>query len=157
MITTEIGFDSTEAIKPYNSYETENYTNIEKNFDVTRHVHSSRRYEGLKAKGILNKTVKKRLNGFLLRIEGEQSIVVIADGDNHYEYVIPSHTLKKAGIQYQNQPFQMDYLEMKTGSSVITAQEFKPLASIEHMTREPVELTPEQENWRKLIFESANA
>ncbi|MFA6566613.1 MAG: hypothetical protein WCS96_00225 [Victivallales bacterium] len=147
-LTIDMAMDSEKST--YASYETDCAKPL--NEVPIRHSVSSDK----RRTGFFNKKVKKRLNGFLLKIEGDKAIVVIQDADNHYEYAIPIKILESAGISHRNQPFEMDYVVIVTDAGIITGQEFRPLASREHMTREAISLSSEEVKWRNLLLKEEN-
>ncbi len=100
----------------------------------------------------LPKKVLRRLRGFLIEAGGEEAKVAFVEEGNTFEYYLPAHFLEKAGIRAENQPFQMDEVEIKTESGILIGYEFRALAKPSDAFRDSFELDAEHERKRDLIF-----
>lgn len=57
-------------------------------------------------------TPKRRLRGFVIAFDGREVRVGFVQADDSIiEYLLPSASLRKAGITEENQPFEMDEIE----------------------------------------------
>ena len=96
--------------------------------------------------------VMRRLNGFLVGFEGEWAKVVYVQGNSSYEYNVPAQQLLKSGIKIENQPFEMDEVEVTLDHEIILGTIFRPLASTESVRIEPLPLSEQEKAERAEIL-----
>jgi len=107
---------------------------------------------GASRTGDVPRKVLRRLRGFVIEMGGVEAKVGFVDDGGTYEYYLPAASLSKAGIKGENQPFQMDEVEVKTEAGVIVGYEFQPLAKPSDAFRDSFELDEERRQKRDLIF-----
>ncbi len=74
--------------------------------------------------------VLRRLKGFLVEDRGLECKVAFIENNNPIFYYLPSKGLRSAGINAENQPFEMDEFESKNADgSFSTGYTFRPLAT----------------------------
>jgi hypothetical protein len=100
----------------------------------------------------LRRSVLRRFRGFVIEMGREEAKVGFVEGGSTHEYYLPASHLGKAGITAENQPFQMDEVEIETESGVIVGYEFRPLAKPSDAFRDSFRLDAERERKRDLIF-----
>ena len=102
----------------------------------------------------VSKKVLRRMQGFLIEMTGLEAKVAFVEAGATHEYYLPSSHLRGAGITAENQPFQMDEVEIKTEGGVIVGYEFQPLAKPADAFPDSFALDPERERKRNLIFKT---
>jgi len=102
----------------------------------------------------VRKKVLRRMQGFLIEMVGEEAKVAFVEAGATHEYYLPSSHLQRAGIRAENQPFQMDEVEIKTDASCIIGYEFCPLAKPSDAFPDSFALGAERERKRNLIFKT---
>lgn len=102
----------------------------------------------------MQKTVLRRMQGFLIEMAGEEAKVAFVEAGATHEYYLPSSQLKGVGIKAENQPFQMDEVAIKTDTGVIVGYEFQPLAKPSDAFPDNFALDPERERKRNLILKT---
>ena len=100
------------------------------------------------------KKVLRRMQGFLIEMAGEEAKVAFVEAGATHEYYLPSSHLQRAGIKAENQPFQMDEVEIKTDAGYIIGYEFCPLAKPSDAFPDSFALDAERERKRNLIFKT---
>ncbi|MEI6809916.1 MAG: hypothetical protein WCN95_14455 [bacterium] len=100
------------------------------------------------------KKVLRRMQGFLIEIVGDEAKVAFVEGGVTHEYYIPWKHLHGVGIGAENQPFQMDEVEIKTETGVIVGYEFQALARPSDAFPDSFKLDAERERKRNLIFKA---
>lgn len=76
----------------------------------------------------LKEKVLRRLRGFLIEDQGEMSLVAFVENDQTYKYKVPTSRLIQAGIKIENQPFEMDEVEISSGNGeIIVGTRFRVL------------------------------
>src|SRR5207247_713866 len=73
--------------------------------------------------------VLRRLNGFLVEMQGTEARVAFVEDGQTILYDIPAEQLRRSGILTKNQPFQMDEIEMQTEGGLVVGYRFLPLAN----------------------------
>jgi hypothetical protein len=100
-------------------------------------------------------STKRRLKGFLIEMEPEEARVCLIENGERFFYDLPSDQLRKAGITHQNQPFEMDEIEMKIeDGGFVVGYRFKPLARPEHAYIESLKVDDERKRKRDLILKA---
>jgi len=92
------------------------------------------------------------MKGFLIEMRGAEYKVGLVEGETTYEYYMPSSSLKKAGIDAENLPFEMDEVEISTDSGVVVGYEFRPLAKRTDAFQDSFSLDSEHLEKRDLIL-----
>ncbi len=100
------------------------------------------------------KKVLRRLHGFLVELDGPDAKVAFVEDGATFEYYLPARQLLDAGIKFENQPFQMDEISMKTERGCLTGYEFQPLAKHSDAFRDSFKLDEERERKRDMIFKA---
>jgi len=96
--------------------------------------------------------VLRRMNGFLMEIEGEQARVAFVDDGRVTQYDLPADQLRRSGITVRNQPFQMDEIELKLESGLVIAYRFEPLATPADAYIETLNFDEDRKRKRDLIL-----
>ena len=96
--------------------------------------------------------VIRRLQGFLIEFQDTDAKVAFVQDGQTILYFLPSKSLRQSGIIAQNQPFEMDEVEMESPCGPIFGYRFRPLAKPSDGFVETVELDPERQRKRDLIF-----
>lgn len=97
--------------------------------------------------------VLRRLRGFLVEERDEEARVVLENGGKRFDYYLPTHNLRSAGITQENQPFEMDeYEEKNDDGSFSTGYTFRPLAKDSDAFTDTVDLDDERKRKRDLIL-----
>lgn len=101
----------------------------------------------------LQPRVMRRFRGFFIESQGfDAKVAFVVDGHT-VPYYIPAKQLMKAGIASQNQPFQMDEVEIQTADEgYIVGYRFMPLAQPSDAFVDVLKLDTERERKRDLIF-----
>jgi hypothetical protein len=101
----------------------------------------------------------RRLKGFLVKVQGEDARVAFVENGQTILYDLPAEQLRRAGITAENQPFQMDEVEMQAGDDGwFVGYRFLPLAKLFDAYIETLNLDDERKRKRDLIFkEFANS
>jgi len=74
-------------------------------------------------------TPKRRLRGFVIAFYGQEVRVAFVQADDSIiEYLLPSASLRKAGITGENQPFEMDEIEETTDGEYSLTYRYRPMA-----------------------------
>lgn len=102
----------------------------------------------------VSKKVLRRMQGFLIEMVGKEAKVAFMEAGATHEYYLPSSHLQRAGIKAENQPFQMDEVEIKTDAGCIIGYEFCPLAKPSDAFLDSFALDAERERKRNLIFKT---
>ena len=72
---------------------------------------------------------KRRLRGFLIAFCGQEVRVGFVEPDGSIiEYLLPSTSLRKAGITEENQPFEMDEIEESSDGEYSLTYRYRPMA-----------------------------
>jgi hypothetical protein len=111
--------------------------------------------EGIRARGTVNmrKRVLRRLRGILVQQEGANAQVVFDADGTFLVYTLPSNQLQKSGVTQDNQPFEMDELELTPeGEAPVIGYTFRPLASPSDMFIDTLDLSPERQKRLHLIL-----
>jgi hypothetical protein len=83
---------------------------------------------------------------------GEEAKVCLIHDGKPYTYYLPSSHLTKASIKAENQPFEMDEIELTTEGSYLIGYEFRPLAKSSDAFQDSFRLDQDREDKRNLIF-----
>ena len=130
--------------------------NLAPDVGVASQEHASVRIRSLDPRNTrpadVRKKVLRRMQGFLIEMVGEEAKVAFVEAGATHEYYLPSSHLQRAGIKAENQPFQMDEVEIKTEAGCIIGYEFCPLAKPSDAFPDSFAVDAERERKRKLIF-----
>jgi len=83
---------------------------------------------GMRSKSELSPKVRRRIAGYFLHKEGKEALVAFEDDGELIQYYLPFSKLKKSGIMHEDQPFEMDELEVEVDGEIYKRYEFRPLA-----------------------------
>jgi hypothetical protein len=100
------------------------------------------------------KKVLRRMQGFLIEVIGKEAKVALVEDGKTYLYYLPYSRLKDADISAENQPFQMDEVEIKTDDGVFVGYIFQALAKPSDAFQDSFKLDAERERKRDLIFQA---
>jgi hypothetical protein len=96
--------------------------------------------------------VLRRLNGFLMAIQGRNARVAFIENGKTFEYDMPADRLQRSGIEIINQPFEMDEFETRTDDGLEVGYRFRPLAKASDLYVETLNFDEERKRKRDLIF-----
>jgi hypothetical protein len=96
--------------------------------------------------------VLRRLQGFLLEIQGADARVALVENEHVFQYDLPADLLRRSGIEMMNQPFQMDEIEMRTDQGLVTGYRFQPLANASDAYLDTLNLNDDRKRKRDLIL-----
>lgn len=83
---------------------------------------------------------KRRLRGFVIAFYGQEVRVGFVQADDSIiEYLLPSPSLKKAGITEENQPFEMDEIEETADGEYSLTYRYRPMAPAASATTDILE------------------
>ena len=100
----------------------------------------------------LQKRVLRRIRGFLIENQGRESRVAFVENDQPIQYYLPTDQLSKNGIVAENQPFEMDEVEIHDNGQVIVGYTFRALAKPSDSFSDSFDLNDDLKQKRKLIF-----
>ena len=113
----------------------------------------SRLAKSSQKEGHLQKRVLRRIRGFLIEEQGKESLVAFIENNQPIQYYLPSDRLHKNGIVAQNQPFEMDEVEIRTDDGqVIVGYSFRALAKPSDSFPDSFDLDEDLKRKRALIF-----
>jgi hypothetical protein len=102
----------------------------------------------------LRKRVLRRIRGFLIEEQGGEARVAFVENDQPIQYYLPSDRLRKSGIVAQNQPFEMDEVEIQADDGlIIIGYSFRPLAKPSDAFVDSIDLNDDLKRKRALIFQ----
>ncbi len=101
-----------------------------------------------------HKKTIRRMKGFLIEIRGTEAKVGFVEGESIYEYYLPAENLRKAGIKSENQPFEMDEIEIKSEGEYMTGYRYRPLSMPNDAFQDSFTLDSERVRKRDLIFQA---
>lgn len=113
-----------------------------------------RNTDGRNARTTGTKKVLRRMQGFVIEANSEEAKVAFVEDGVTHEYYLPSRPLFAAGIRGENQPFQMDEVEMKTDAGMMVGYEFQPLAMPGDAFQDSFTLDEARKKKRDLIFKT---
>ncbi len=96
--------------------------------------------------------VLRRLQGFLLEIQGAEARVALVENGKAIQYDLPSDQLRRNGIETKNQPFQMDEVEIQMEVGTVVGYHFQPLAKASDAYIETLNFDEERKRKRDLIL-----
>jgi len=100
-----------------------------------------------------HKRVLRRFHGFVIEFHEQTARVALVQEGKTFPYDLPAEQLRKQGIELQNQPFQMDEVEVETGDGrTMVGYQFLALAKTSDAYIETLELDEERIRKRDLIF-----
>lgn len=101
---------------------------------------------------IVKPRVKRRFKGFFLHAEGEEARVALVDNGTLVHYYLPLNIFLDANVKTENQPFELDELELKVDGKVFHSQEIRASAPSEAGFVEPLPFDAEyQEKLRNIL------
>lgn len=101
--------------------------------------------------------VLRKFRGFIVEPSGEEWTVAFVDKGQVIEYTFPAETLKKHGISFQFQPFEMEEIESTDPEVSGVCYRYRPLAESKDVFLDHVELDSERQRLRQLILEKTPA
>ena len=103
------------------------------------------------------KTIK-RVQGFLIETQGEESKVGIVENGELATYIFPVKLLRTNGIDLKNQPFEMDEVLVTENNAAALVYRFRPLADAKDAYKEGVALDDDRRRKLALLLaENAQA
>jgi len=101
----------------------------------------------------IRQRVLRRLRGLLIEKQGTESRVAFVENDQPIQYYLPTDRLRMSGIVAQNQPFEMDEVEIQVNDGVpIVGYRFRPSARPSDSFVDSIDLDEERKQKRALIF-----
>ena len=119
---------------------------------VVRAQRLSERRERKADEGARPWRVVRRLRGLVLDNQGESWLVGFEVKGELVEYEMPADQLRKHGITMRHQPFQMDEVVSVDPDVEAKGYRFRPLAGSNEAFLEELNLDPERQRLRDLIF-----
>ena len=96
--------------------------------------------------------VLRRLQGFLVEMEGQYARVVFVEAGEMIPYDMPADQLRRIGVTVRNQPFQMDEVEAELGGVLTIGYQFQALAKPSDGYIQQLDFDPERKRKRDLIL-----
>lgn len=96
--------------------------------------------------------VLRRMQGFLIEIDGDQARVAFVENGQTIQYDLPADQLRRNGIIVRNQPFQMDEIEVKLERGFAVGYRFEPLAKPSDGYAETLNFDAERKRKRDVIL-----
>ena len=96
--------------------------------------------------------VLRRWQGFLLSVDKVSARVELIQDGKSYTYDLPADRLVKSGIKIQNQPFEMDEVEIRTNEGFVTGHRFRALAEATDVYIEHLDLDEDRKRKRDFIL-----
>jgi hypothetical protein len=132
---------------------------IKRGGDETRSGFGSIRIEALPSASLNSKQkatgerVIRRLRGFVVAFEGETSRVMFVERDQRFIYKVPTKRLFDAGIEVENQPFEMDEMEVVTsGGDKLLGTTFRASAKATDAQIEPLGFSSDYQRKRNEVL-----
>ena len=94
----------------------------------------------------------RRLKGFVTEATGDTWRVIFIEKNRRVPYNLPAAKLREAGIEFVNQPFEVDELVPTALGAVGKTYVFRPLAKAEDAFHDPVLLDSNRQEKLKLIL-----
>lgn len=88
-------------------------------------------------------TYLRRARGYVKKVGGPESVIVLIEGNKPEEYYVPSRMLKDAGLRVENQPFEFNQFSDSMGSITIR---LNPLAKAGDVRPRSLPLSDESQN-----------
>jgi hypothetical protein len=84
--------------------------------------------------------VKRRLQGFFIQEEGQEARVALVDNGVLVHYYLPLALLHEGNVRIENQPFELDELEIKVDGVVMSGHRVRASAPAEAGVVSPLPL-----------------
>ena len=119
----------------------DNADDSSRNFTIRSTIADDRGH-GKSRKSNPSPKVTKRLYGYFIQQQGEEALVAFVENESLIHYYLPFYDLKKCGIKFENQPFEMDEKEVELDGLTYKRYEFRPLAH----KKDKFSVSPESSN-----------
>ena len=96
--------------------------------------------------------VLRRFTGFLTEIQGKNARATFVENGEAFQYDMPADNLQKSGIEFVNQPFEMDEVEIAMPDGLVVGYRFRPLATKADAFVETIEFDEDRKRKRDLIL-----
>jgi hypothetical protein len=85
--------------------------------------------------------VKRRLQGFFIQEEGQEARVALVDNGTLVHYYLPLKLMHEGGVRAENQPFELDELELNLDGVVLSGHQIRASAPAEAGMMSPLPLS----------------